>query len=208
MGKERAIIFLGTAIASLFVVLGMVTVFPTIDQIQTQSTGLTVNAHYTLTIADAQGNVLHYIQMDNYATDDFKDDIAGCIADGCTLPAFDFVGGCKTTAATAFSAQACASAELASLRCDSADATAPFPNGSVTSDPANSPGDLTTADPSEFGKICDILIVAADDNSVLTDLFIASAATGDNIANFATLGTAVTIFETQILTVTVDFDIN
>ena len=205
MGKERAIIFLGTAIASLAIVLGAITVFPTIDQVQTQSTAMTINGHWTLTIADADGTVKHYMQMDNFPTDDFKDKVQAAIAQGTAMGPFDFVGGCVTTAATAFNQQACAT-EMASGRCDAGDGT----TGDVdTFTAAASPIDfITAAVPSEFTKACEITIVAGDDNLSLTDLFIADNISAGTIANFATLATSVTIFETQILTVTVDFDIN
>jgi len=74
MGNERAIIMSGTMIASVILIVGVMFAMPSTVDLKTQSTAMTILGHWELVIADPQGNVIHYIQVDNFPTDLLKNE--------------------------------------------------------------------------------------------------------------------------------------
>ncbi len=203
MGKERAIIFLGTAIASLALVLGMITVLPTTTDLQATSSGVTLGGHFSLTVADPDGTIVHYAQMDNFATDAFKTAIVNSISgDGVGLGTALFIALCDgADASDDYQLDNCTSEFSASGRCDaSASATAATDPGSISGTSQQATSVLT----------CQTTINVAEGNRLITNLSINTAQPSDqpDAMAISVVTTPVTVFGNQVVTATFTINAN
>jgi len=204
MGKERAIIFLGTAIASLALVLGMITVLPTTTDLQATSSGVTLGGHFSLTVADPDGTIVHYVQMDNFATDAFKTGIVNSISGaGTGLGTALFIALCNgNDAVDDFALAGCSSEFSNSGRCD---ATA---SAAAATAPASSNGGPSNAATSVL--TCTVTINVAEGNQLITNLSINTAQPSDQLDAMAisVVTTPVTVFGNQVVTATFTINAN
>jgi len=187
MGNSRAIIMSGTMIASVILIVGVMFALPTTVETKTQNSALTILGHWNLVISDPQGNVISYIQADNFPTDLIKNEAQEVIFSGTAADAnpMNFIAlgtngaGATTTGATALAEEA----NILTGRCDSA-------GGTQTDVPAAAGGAATSV------RACTITIDASDDNETLIEvaLFDSLLAAGTN-----EMGSVSTITPTVLL---------
>jgi len=199
MGKERAIIFLGTAIASLALVLGMITVLPTITDSTATSSGMGISGHFTLIVADPDGTIVHYAQMDNFATDLFRSAIINTVSGEANgLASALNIALCDgDDAADAFGLLKCSSEFSASGRCVASSAAESIQT-SATGASATATNTLS----------CDVIIDAAEGNRKITNLSINTGNTpdADDAYAISRVTTEVTVFGNQV--VSAEFTVN
>ena len=193
MGNQRAIIFLGTAIASLALVLGMIAVLPTTTDLQATSSDINLSGHFAFTVADPDGTIVHYAQMDNFATDAFKTGIINTVSgEAGGLGSALFIALCDgDDAADAYGLDNCTSEFSASGRCTAASA-------GVAADPGSTAG---TSNAATNTLSCDTTINVAEGNRKITNLSINSGGTSDDADALAIsrVTTEVTVFGNQIV---------
>ena len=189
----------GTMIASVILIVGVMFAMPSTVDVKTQSTAMTILGHWELVISDPQGNVISYIQADNFPTDLIKNEAQDAIFKGTLLDAsaMDFIAlGIDDTGPTASDADALET-EVDALtgRCDSA-------TGTKTDTAATGGGDA------ESIRACTITINAANDNDTLIEvaLFDSLLATGNNeMGSVSTLGASVLLQTGMTIDSTVTF---
>jgi len=194
MGNKRAIIFLGTAIASLALVLGMITVLPTTTDMGANSANVQLIGHFTLTVADPDGTIVHYSQMDNYATDRLKTDIVDSVtgAGGNTYFWIAFCTGGQ--AANAFATDSCTNEMTDTGRCDASGAAVATLVGTSVDGGASASGEGTMS--------CNSTVDVAEGNTQITNLSINKLGVSDidDAGAISVVSTPVTVFGNQVLT--------
>ncbi len=202
MGKQRAIIFLGTAIASLALVLGMITVLPTTTDLQATSSGVSLSGHFTMTVANPDGTIVHYAQMDNFATDLFKIGIINTVSgEAGALASALFIALCDgNDAADDFQLDNCTSEFTASGRCAATSVGAAV-------DPTSAAG---TSNPATNQLFCDTIIDVAEGNRKITNLSINTAQPSDvaDALAISVVSTPVTVFGDQVVSSTFTINAN
>jgi len=202
MGKERAIIFLGTAIASLALVLGMITVLPTTTDLEATSTGVSLTGHFTMTIADPDGTIVHYAQMDNFATDALKVDIVDAITGVGAMDTYRWIAICSGgDAADDWGLDECTGEFTASGKCQ---ATIPV---ATATDPISVSGASTNPASQTIG--CEITVDVTEGNRQIENLSISVTESGGNDAGaISVVSTPVTVFGNQVVTTTFTINAN
>jgi len=179
MGNERAIIMSGTMIASVILIVGVMFALPTTVETKTQNSALTILGHWQLVIADPQGNVIHYIQADNFPTDLIKNEAQDVIFKGTLADAnpMVFIGLGTDGFSTATDATSLAEeVDGTTGRCED---TTP------TNTAATGGGDA------ESVIDCVITIATADDNETLDEVALFDASTAGEMGSVSTLGTPI-----------------
>jgi len=208
MGKQRAIIFLGTTIASLALVLGMIAVLPTTTDLQATSSDINLNGHFSFTIADPDGTIVHYAQMDNFATDLMKTNIINGITGFAAMPSSFWIALCSgADAANDFALAQCSTEfSAATGRCDGNAGGGGVGTAVVTPTSVNG-GATGTASAT---MTCETTIGVADGNVLLTNLSINELGVSGvaDATAISAVSTPVTVFGNQIVTSTFTVNAN
>jgi len=184
-------------IASVILIVGVMFAMPSTVDVKTQSTAMTILGHWELVIADPQGNVIHYIQADNFPTDFIKNEAQQAIFVGnlASAGSMDFIAlGLDDTGPTLDDGSLVLETEAtgATGRCDSG-------TGTATDTAATGGGDATSV------RQCVITIDETNDNDTLIEVALFDATTAGNMGSVSTLGASVLLQTGMTIDSTVTF---
>jgi len=187
-------------IASVILIVGVMFALPTTVETKTQNSALTILGHWELVISDPQGNVISYIQADNFPTDLIKNEaqdviFKGSLADAnpmdwIALGTDGLVGGFTSTQLGA-----------SSLNEEVSAATGRCLDGTTVDTASTAGGPATSI------RDCTITIAAADDNEDLIEVALFDSDVGgtNEMGSVSTLGSPVLLQTGMTIDSTVTF---
>jgi len=95
MGNSKRYV-IGASIVSIAVVMTFVAIMPALSQTSTSSTGLNALGHVTLTVFNADGNIVGYRQTDNFVVNDGLNDIQAFLFGGGGSGNYHWLALCGT----------------------------------------------------------------------------------------------------------------